>query len=182
MLTGRFNLKNTCNYRRDSPCVALRVAVGANEFVHLGASSHPSNDDDCLHGIDGNGLKTNRQSAHFGDCEVSVSKIISKKIPHRPKNIIQNLRKKIKNKKFAGSIIGPAMAGPTGPFATALPIWRRRIEAPKCICYHLRSLCVLRVVISPFHSGCFGSASSELAKGAIAYRFHSEKLIRSLVN
>ena len=36
--------------------------------------------------------------------------------------------------------------------------------------------------LSPFHSGCFGSASSELAKGAIAYRFHSEKLIRSLVN
>ena len=34
---------------------------------------------------------------------------------------------------------------------------------------------------SPFHSGCFGLASSELAKGAIAYRFRSEKLIRSLV-
>ena len=34
---------------------------------------------------------------------------------------------------------------------------------------------------SPFHSGCFGLVSSELAKGAIAYRFHSEKLIRSLV-
>ena len=118
MLTGRFNLKNTCNYRRDSPCVALRVAVGANEFVHLGASSHPSNDDDCLHGIDGNGLKTNRQSAHFGDCEVSVSKIRSKKIPHRPKKY--NTKFKRKKKKFAGSIIGPAMAGPTGPFATAL--------------------------------------------------------------
>ena len=31
-------------------------------------------------------------------------------------------------------------------------------------------------VLSPFHSGCFGLASSELAKGAIAYLFHSEKL------
>ena len=30
------------------------------------------NDDDCLHGMDGNGLKSNRQSAHFGDCVVSV--------------------------------------------------------------------------------------------------------------
>ena len=28
--------------------------------------------------------------------------------------------KKINKIKFAGSIIGPAMAGPTGPFATAL--------------------------------------------------------------
>ena len=36
--------------------------------------------------------------------------------------------------------------------------------------------------LSPFHSGCFGLASSELAKGAIAYRFHNEKLIRPLVN
>ena len=36
--------------------------------------------------------------------------------------------------------------------------------------------------LSPFHSGCFGLASSELAKGAIAYRFHSEKLIRSPAN
>ena len=79
--------------------------------------------------MDGNGLKSNRQSAHFGDCVVSVSKIISKKIParllFRPKNIIKNLRKlkkikKIKKIKFAGSIIGPAMAGPAGPFATAL--------------------------------------------------------------
>ena len=37
-------------------------------------------------------------------------------------------------------------------------------------------------VLSPFHSGCFGLTSSELAIGATAYRFHSEKLIRSLVN
>ena len=36
--------------------------------------------------------------------------------------------------------------------------------------------------ISPFHGGCFGLASSERAKGAIAFRFHSEKLIRSLAN
>ena len=60
--------------------------------------SHPSNDDDCLHGMDGNGLKTNRQSAHFGDCVVSVSKILSKKIParllFRQKNILTNLRRK----------------------------------------------------------------------------------------
>ena len=48
-----------------------------------GGFSHPSNDVDCLHGMDGNGLKTNRQSAHVGDCVVSVSKIISKKIPDR---------------------------------------------------------------------------------------------------
>ena len=49
-----------------------------------GGLSHPSNDDDSLHAwMDGNGLKSNRQSAHFGDCVVSVSKIISKKIPAR---------------------------------------------------------------------------------------------------
>ena len=36
--------------------------------------------------------------------------------------------------------------------------------------------------LSPFHSGCFGLASPELAKGEIAYRFHSEKLIRSPAN
>ena len=92
--------------------------------MHLGALiSYPSNDDDCLHGVDRNGLKSNRQSAHFGDCVISVSKIISKKIPARllfwPKKSNKKF-KKIKN-KFAGSIIGPAMAGPTGPFATALP-------------------------------------------------------------
>ena len=45
-----------------------------------------------------------------------------------------------------------------------------------------KDICVTFIDLSPFHSGCFGSASSELAKGAIAYRFHSEKLIRSLVN
>ena len=91
--------------------------------MHLGALiSYPSNDDDCLHGVDGNGLKSNRQSAHFGDCVISVSKIISKKIRARlllrPKKYDKKC-KKIKN-KIAGSIIGPAMAGPTGPFATAL--------------------------------------------------------------
>ena len=37
-------------------------------------------------------------------------------------------------------------------------------------------------LLSDILSGCFGLVSSELAKGAIAYRFHSEKLIRSLVN
>ena len=93
--------------------------------MHLGALiSYPSNDDDCLHGVDGNGLKSNRQNAHFGDCVISVSKIISKKIParllFRPKKDNKKF-KKIKN-KFAGSIIGPAMAGPTGPFATALDV------------------------------------------------------------
>ncbi len=72
--------------------------------------------------MDGNGLKSNRQSAHFGDCVVSVSKIISKK---NPGSIIipakkYNKKFKKKKKKIAGSIIGPAMAGPTGPFATAL--------------------------------------------------------------
>ena len=76
-------------------------------------------------GFGGNGLKTNRQSARFGDCVVSVSKIISKKIPvrllFRPKKCNKKF-KKIKKKKFAGSIIGPAMAGPTGPFATALQL------------------------------------------------------------
>ena len=40
----------------------------------------------------------------------------------------------------------------------------------------------LATVTSPFHSGCFGLASPELAKGAIAYRLHSEKLIRSPAN
>ena len=30
------------------------------------------------------------------------------------------IKKKIKKLKIKGSIIGPAMAGPTGPFATAL--------------------------------------------------------------
>ena len=96
------NLKNTysvCNYRRDSPCVALRVAVEEYELVHLGALiSYPSNDDDdCLHGVDGNGLKSNRQSAHFGDCVISVSKIIEKNpgsIIMRPKNIIKKRNKK----------------------------------------------------------------------------------------
>ena len=29
--------EHICNYRRDSPCVALRVAVEANELVHVGA-------------------------------------------------------------------------------------------------------------------------------------------------
>ena len=89
------------------------VAVEANEFVHLGASSHPSNDDDCLHGIDGYGLKTNRQR-HFGDCEVSVSKIISKKIPHRllfrPKKYNTTF-KKIKKIKFAGSFATALSSG-----------------------------------------------------------------------
>ena len=51
----------------------------------------------------------------------SVSKIISKKslldYYSGQKIIIKNLRKL---KKIAGSIIGPAIAGPTGPFATAL--------------------------------------------------------------
>ena len=37
-----------------------------------GGLSHPSNDDDCLHGMDGNGLKSNRQSAEFGDCVDSI--------------------------------------------------------------------------------------------------------------
>ena len=70
--------------------------------------------------MDGNGLKSNRQSAHFGDCVVSVSKIISKKIPARL--LFRQKKKKIpkRKKKVDGSIIGPAMAGPTGPFATAL--------------------------------------------------------------
>ena len=54
--------------------------------------------------MDGNGLKSNRQSAHFGDCVVSVSKIISKKIPAR-----LLFRQKEKKKKVDGSIIGPAM-------------------------------------------------------------------------
>ena len=46
--------EHICNYRRDSPCVALRVAVEANELVHLaGGLSHPSNDDDCLPAWDG---------------------------------------------------------------------------------------------------------------------------------
>ena len=29
--------EHICSYRRDSSCVALRVAVEANELVHLGA-------------------------------------------------------------------------------------------------------------------------------------------------
>ena len=61
--------------------------------------------------MDGNGLKSNRPSVHFGDCVVSVSKIILNKFPARlllrPKKIIQNVKKKI-----TGSIIGPAMGGP----------------------------------------------------------------------
>ena len=52
------------------------------------------------------------------------------------------------------------------------------------VCFALASVGAIRmeVVLSPFHSGCFGLASPELAKGAIAYRFHSEKLIRSPAN
>ena len=80
----RSNLKNThvCNYRRDSPCfAALRDAVEANELVHLGAFPiHQMMMTACsqYHGMNGNGLNLNRQSANFGNCVVSVSKIISK--------------------------------------------------------------------------------------------------------
>ena len=76
--------------------------------------------------MDGNGLKSNRQSARFGDCVVSVSKMILKK---NPGSIIipakkYNKKCKIINKNnICRPIIGPAMAGPTGPFATALLLY-----------------------------------------------------------
>ena len=51
--------------------------------------------------MDGNGLKSNRQSVHFGDCVVSVSIIISKKIParllFRPKKYNKKIKKNKKN-------------------------------------------------------------------------------------
>ena len=75
--------------------------------------------------MDENGLKSNRQSAHFGDCVVCFKNNIEKNpgsiiIPAKKYN--KTFKKIKKIKKIAGSIIGPAMAGPTGPFATALQV------------------------------------------------------------
>ena len=83
--------------------------------------------------MDGNGLKSNCQSVHFGDCVVSVSKIISKK----SRLDYYSGQKNIIKKKIAGSIIGPAMAGPTGLFATALttamlPMGKEFVEVYHC--------------------------------------------------
>ena len=75
--------------------------------------------------------KSNRQGAYkcmaTQNCVFYGSKIISKKIPSRllfrlnpAKKINIKTFKKLMFVLIAGSIIGPAMAGPTGPFATAL--------------------------------------------------------------
>ena len=64
-------------------------------------------------------LKSNHQNAHcYGHCVVSVSKRISKQITDSI--ILAKSGQKKSKTKITGSIIGPAMAGPTGPFATAL--------------------------------------------------------------
>ena len=84
------------------------VAVETNELVHLGAfPTHRMMMTACM-GFGGNGLKTNRQSARFGDCVVSVSKIISKKIPvrllFRPKKCNKKF-KKIKKKNLPARLL-----------------------------------------------------------------------------
>ena len=92
--------------------------------------SHPANVDDWLlayYGMDINCLKSNRQSAQcYGHCVFSVSKEYRTKLPARllsrpnpGKKILKFfLKKSIKNYRLD-------MAGPTGPFATALE-WRER--------------------------------------------------------
>ena len=132
MFISRFNRKNTfCSYRRNSPCVGLGDAVEANKrIVHLGAfPTHRMLMTACPTKLwDGQKLHKNRivrvriNVWRLRTVSSPVQKEYLKKygLIYYSDQVQPNNKSKIFFFLIAGSIIGPAMAGPTGPLATAL--------------------------------------------------------------
>ena len=65
-------------------------------------------------------------------------------------NEVKKIIIKKSKKKNSGSIIGPAMAGPTGPFATALvrgSVTKQRLVIPRCSTNELKNSFVPRTIV-----------------------------------